>query len=72
MATNGGQVMTGESVIVVAGSGGADTAVVAVAASSFHVTDAHITEIICKPLQTKPTGPPPWAEENIPVERATT
>ena len=60
MAANGGMVSTGEKVVVVAGTGrGADTAVVAVAAPSYHLSDAHITEIICKPFQTKSGGPPP-------------
>ena len=60
MAANGGQVMIGESVVVVAGSGrGADTAVVAIAATSNRISDVHVTEIICKPLQTKAGGPPP-------------
>jgi hypothetical protein len=59
MATDGGHVDVGEQVVVVAGSGrGADTAVVAIAASSTRLGDLHITEIICKPLQTK-QGPPP-------------
>ena len=59
MAANGGQVMTGENVVVVAGSGrGADTAVVAIAATTHRISDVHITEIICKPLQTKAAGPP--------------
>ncbi len=60
MATDGGKVMVGEEVVVVAGTGrGADTAVVAIAASSTHLADLHITEIICKPLQTKQGTPPP-------------
>ena len=63
MAADAGQVLTGEQVIVVAGTGrGADTAVVAFAASSQHIGDLHITELICKPLQSKqfgPGGPPP-------------
>jgi hypothetical protein len=59
MAVDGGHVAVGEVVVVVAGSGrGSDTAVVAVAAPSTHLGDLHITEIICKPLQTK-QGPPP-------------
>jgi len=59
MATDGGHVDVGEQVVVVAGSGrGADTAVVAIAASSTRLGELHITEIICKPLQTK-QGPPP-------------
>jgi uncharacterized protein len=60
MATDGGHTGIGENVVVVAGTGaGADTAVVAVAASSNHMADLHITEIICKPLQTKQGPPPP-------------
>ncbi len=53
MAVDGGFVAGGEQVIAIAGSGrGADTAVVAIAASSRNLPDLHITEIICKPLQT--------------------
>jgi uncharacterized protein len=60
MAADAGKVLTGENVVVVAGTGrGADTAVVAIAASSHHSGDLHITEIICKPLQTKQGAPPP-------------
>ena len=60
MATDGGKVEVGEQVVVVSGSGrGADTAVVAYAAASTHLADLHITEIICKPLQTKQGLPPP-------------
>ena len=64
MATDGGHINPGEEVVVVAGSGrGSDTAVVALAAPSTRLADLHITEIICKPLQTKqglpPKGPPP-------------
>jgi hypothetical protein len=60
MAVDGGQVAPGEQVIVVAGTGrGADTAVVAIAASSTRMPELHITEIICKPLQTKTMMPPP-------------
>ena len=66
MATNGGCVTAGEKVIVITGTGrGADTAVVAIAAPSTKLYDLHITEIICKPLETKswsltggPTPPP--------------
>ena len=54
MATDAGHVARGEEVIVVSGTGrGADTAVVALAATSSNLHDLHITEIICKPLQTK-------------------
>jgi uncharacterized protein len=53
MATNGGCVAAGEKVIVVAGTGrGADTAVVAIAAPSSRLHELHVTEIICKPLET--------------------
>jgi uncharacterized protein len=66
MAANGGCVASGEKVIVVTGSGrGSDTAVVAIAAPSTRLWELHITEIICKPLETKswalsggPTPPP--------------
>ena len=52
MVVDGGFVASGEQVIAIAGSGrGADTAVVAIAASSRNLPDLHITEIICKPLQ---------------------
>jgi hypothetical protein len=58
MAVDGGGVAAGEKVIVVAGMGaGADTAIVAVAASSRDLSNLHITEIICKPLQTKQRVP---------------
>ena len=54
MAANGGCVAAGEKVIVVAGTGrGADTAVVAIAAPSTRMHELHITEIICKPLETQ-------------------
>jgi len=60
MAADAGKIAEGENVIAVAGTGrGADTAIVALAASSNHITDFHITEIICKPLQTKQGPPPP-------------
>jgi hypothetical protein len=60
MATDAGLVDIGEQVVVVSGSGrGADTAVVAVASTSTHLADLHITEIICKPLQTRQGPPPP-------------
>lgn len=62
MAANGGQVAGGEKVIVVSGTGrGADTAIVATAATSTNLGELHITEIICKPLQTKQGPPPPPA-----------
>ena len=54
MTVDGGHVAIGEKVIAVTGTGrGADTAVVAVAAPSNQLHDLHITEIICKPLETK-------------------
>ncbi len=60
MATDAGLVSIGEQVVVVAGTArGADTAIVALAASSNHIADLHVTEIICKPLQTKQGMPPP-------------
>jgi hypothetical protein len=59
MAVDGGHVDAGEEVVVVAGSGrGSDTAVVAIAAPSTRLGDLHITEIICKPLQTRQGAPP--------------
>ena len=58
MAVDGGHVAAGEKVIVIAGTGrGADTAIVVQAASSRDLTDLHITEIICKPFQTKQRVP---------------
>jgi len=60
MSVDGGCVNPGEEVVVVAGTGrGADTAIVAVAAPSTRLPELHITEIICKPLQTKQGPPPP-------------
>jgi hypothetical protein len=60
MATDAGCVAIGEKVIAVTGTGrGADTAVVAVASTSTKFSDFHITEIICKPLQTRSLLPPP-------------
>lgn len=54
MAVDGGCVADGEKVIAVTGTGrGADTAVVAIAAPSNKLSELHITEIICKPLETK-------------------
>jgi hypothetical protein len=59
MAVDGGHVAPEEEVVVVTGTGrGADTAVLAIAAPSTRLQELHITEIICKPLQTK-QGPPP-------------
>jgi hypothetical protein len=58
MAADGGCVALGERVIAVSGTGrGADTAVVATASSSNRLSDLHITEIICKPLDTKSWPP---------------
>ncbi|GAH08024.1 unnamed protein product, partial [marine sediment metagenome] len=62
MATDGGCVAAGEKVIAVTGTGrGADTAVVAITAPSTKLSELHITEIICKPLETKswPAGTRP-------------
>ena len=60
MATDAGCVEIGEQVIAVTGTGrGADTAVVAIASTSTKFSDFHITEIICKPLQTRNVLPPP-------------
>src|SRR3972149_2279312 len=68
MATNGGCIASGDKVVVITGTGrGADTAVVATAAPTNKFHDLHITEIICKPLETKtrPIGdaPPPRPPE---------
>ena len=65
MAVDGGCVAAGEKVIAVTGTGrGADTAVVAIAAPSTKLSELHITEIICKPLETKswPAGARPTPE----------
>ena len=62
MATDGGCIAAGEKVIAITGTGrGSDTAVVASAANSTKLHDLHITEIICKPLETKswPAGQRP-------------
>jgi hypothetical protein len=54
MAADGGHLARGEEVIAVSGTRqGADTAVVAIAATSTRLHELHIMEIICKPLQTK-------------------
>jgi hypothetical protein len=54
MATDAGCIAAGERVIAVTGTGrGSDTAVVATAATSTRLHELHITEIICKPLETK-------------------
>jgi uncharacterized protein len=66
MAADGGHVARGEEVIVVSGTRrGADTAVVAIAATSSNLHDLHITEILCKPLQTKS-----WARGTSPYDPA--
>ncbi|MBI4283434.1 MAG: hypothetical protein HY663_03060 [Chloroflexi bacterium] len=67
MASDGGHLGFGERVIAVAGTGrGADTAVVALAAPSTQLGELHITEIICKPVQTRQAipgqMPPPQAQ----------
>jgi hypothetical protein len=54
MATDAGCLAAGEKVIAVTGTGrGSDTAVVATTATSTKLHELHITEIICKPLETK-------------------
>lgn len=54
MAADGGLVERGEEVIAVSGTAqGADTAVVAIATTSTALHELHVTEIICKPLQTR-------------------
>ena len=69
MTTDSGHVEVGEEVIAVTGTGrGADTAVVAIAAPSTRLPELHITEIICKPLQTK-QGPPPKMPPPPPPEK---
>ena len=69
MATDSGDIEVGEEVIAVTGTGrGADTAVVAIAAPSTRLPELHITEIICKPLQTK-QGPPPKMPPPPPPEK---
>ena len=69
MATDSGDIEAGEEVIAVTGTGrGADTAVVAIAAPSTRLSELHITEIICKPLQTK-QGPPPKMPPPPPPEK---
>ena len=64
MATDGGKVARGEEVIVVSGTRrGADTAAVAIASTSNRLNDLHITEILCKPLQTRS-----WARGTSPYD----
>jgi hypothetical protein len=54
MAADSGCIAIGERIIAVTGTGrGSDTAVVATAATSTKLNELHITEIICKPLETK-------------------
>jgi hypothetical protein len=66
MAADAGHVARGEEVIAVSGTGrGADTAVVAVASTSNRLHELHITEIICKPLQTRS-----WARGASPYDPA--
>ena len=70
MATDAGCVDIGEKVIAVSGSGrGSDTAVVAIASTSTKFNEFHITEIICKPLQTRTFAPGarPPAPQNAPA-----
>jgi len=70
MAADAGHVAIGEQVVIVAGSGrGSDTAVVVLASTSTHLADLHITEIICKPLQTKQGPPPPPPPQMPPAEK---
>ncbi len=60
MAVDAGHVDSGEKVVVVTGTGrGADTSVVAIGAPSTRLYELKITEIICKPLQTRTAAPPP-------------
>jgi hypothetical protein len=58
MVTDAGLVLSGEQVVALAGTGrGADTALVMRAASSQHLKNLRVNEILCKPLD------PPPAEE---------
>lgn len=64
MAVDGGRVTSGEMVVAVSGTGrGADTAIIVQAAASSDLSNMHITEIICKPLQTKQRAPHAVPEE---------
>jgi hypothetical protein len=64
MAADAGLVAQGEELIVVSGTGrGADTVVVALASTSNKLHDLHVTEIICKPLQTRS-----WARGTTPYD----
>jgi len=50
MATDGGAVTRGDTVVVVAGTGrGADTAILATASSSNRIREVRVHEILCKP-----------------------
>jgi hypothetical protein len=65
MAADAGLVESGEEVIAVSGTAqGADTAVVAIASTSTRLHELHITEILCKPLQTKS-----WRRGAAPYDR---
>ncbi|MFC1900983.1 pyruvate kinase alpha/beta domain-containing protein [Chloroflexota bacterium] len=71
MAADGGCVDIGEQVVAVSGSGrGSDTAVVAIASTSTKFNEFHLTEIICKPLQTRTfsLGDRPPAPRNAPAQ----
>ncbi len=51
MSTDGGHIASGEKVIAIAGTGrGSDTALVMQAASTQHMGNLRVNEIICKPL----------------------
>lgn len=51
MATDAGHITSGEKVIAIAGTGrGSDTALVMQAASTQHMRNLRVNEIICKPL----------------------
>lgn len=64
MAADAGLVTRGEEVIAVSGTRrGADTAVVVLASTSTALQDLHITEILCKPLQTRS-----WARGTSPYD----
>jgi uncharacterized protein len=64
MAADGGHVARGEEVVVISGTRrGADTAVVAIASTSQNLHELHITEIVCKPLQTRS-----WARGTSPYD----
>ena len=64
MVADAGLVTQGEEVIVVSGTGrGADTAVVALSSTSNRLHDLHVTELICKPLQTRS-----WARGTSPYD----